>query len=213
MINEKRKQIFLDPTRENIDNLIMAFKDLNPVVFNSDIAFLDALQPLGRTVRPNHAPIKAIAPKANNKNKKAKPKESNAASPMQALVSVKVPASAQWSFVNGLGDMEWIQGRCVRRCMEEMVVHAQALPIPKVFEISITGRFEKIPNAQVRTPFHSMIYRVETADSTEKSEWTCHTYQCQLESEHDEYGHKEILFEFLFSVSDGDYILDLVYSF
>ncbi len=213
LINEKRKQVLLDPSRESIDSLILVLKDSKPGAHDRDIAFFNSLQPQTGAIESGYTSIGVISQKTINKPKLAKRQVSSDASPRPALATLKAPASAQWSFVNGLGDMEWIHGQCVRRCLEDRVVHAQALPRPKTFEVSITGRFNQAPSAEVSTPFHRINYTVEAVGSIEKEEWTCHRYQCQLVSADDEYEQKDMLFESLFSVSSGDYILELVYSF
>jgi hypothetical protein len=214
LINEKRKQVLLSPSRKNVESLLEALKGSTSGLWDKDVAFLESLFPQERVTQGKDASVMLISTKASDKPKAEGTEPRSQPSPGPARVCLTVPATAQWSFINGLGDMEWIQGECVRQCLEDKLVHAQALPSPSSFGVSITGRFKTDPYAEVSTPFHSMNYRVSPAGSAEKNNWTTYRYECELiHDERHDGTQRDILYELAFSTTSGDYMLDISYFF
>lgn len=199
----------------NIEQLINEFEKSGSDALKRDITFLRALVLPGQQGRPEsrpapiQAPIKPPLPLSKTASTEARGRK-NASKPKATL---RVPASAQWCFINGLGDMEWIEGSCVRQCLEDRLLHAQALPSPEKFEVSITGKLQLEPVLMICTPFHSISYIAELHEATETEEWKTYRYLCSADHIEEGCELKDILYELAFSVTPGDYFRELSYTF
>jgi hypothetical protein len=212
-IIQMKKQILLNPTGENIAKLVNELKRTGSEPFSRDLTLISSLAKQTNQSSEDYRRMQAIAPEDTDT---AKPKGVEAESRRgirKAQAKINVPASAQLCFINGLGDMEWIQQECVRQCLEDMLLHAQALPRPEAFEVSLTGKFQSQPALTICTPFHSIDYNVETKEPKKTEEWTTYQYQCSVEHQANQDGKTNILYELAFKVSAGDYFQKLSYSF
>jgi len=214
-INERRKQVLLNPTGTNIEQLINEIEKSGSDALKRDITILRVLVLTGQQGRPESkpapvpVPIKTPPPLNKTASTEARSRR-NASKPKATL---KVPASAQWCFINGLGDMDWIEGSCVRQCLEDRLLHAQALPSPEKFEVSITGKLQLEPVLQICTPFHSISFIAELNETTETEEWKTCRYLCSTDQNEEGCELKDILYELAFSVTAGDYFRELSYTF
>ena len=211
-LNAKKKDILLNPCRDNIESLLQALRASSPSFSDKNIEFLKSLFLLNNESQHNTQPLSFANGKASDGSKTVNAELHRAHVPNQKFFYLKIFATDQLSIINGLGDIEWIQDYFVRQCLNDKLVFLQALPALRKFGISITGKFAHIPNAYISPPFHPKNYIVTAAGRSEKNEWTTHYYECELHHNERLDNMKEnILYELVIDTTVGDYMLDLSY--
>lgn len=209
-INKMKKNVLLRPVRENVESLLQASSNLDQKYPYNDIDFLVSLL-MGNETKCNDQPITYVNGNTNNGTPEGTEIISTCV-PDPMPFFLKIPANAQWSFINGLGDMEWIKNYCVRQCLEGKIIHSQVLPCSRKFTVTITGQFQRPPNPFVNVPFHSLKYKAHLESKSNNNEWTSHQYECVLHhNERLENANEEILYELEFDASAGDYVLEIGY--
>ena len=213
-INTKKKDILSNPCRGNVESLLQALRASSPGFSDKNIEFLKSLFSLSNEPQDNTQLLSFVNGKSSDGTKTGNAEPHRVPDPNLKLLYLKILATDQLSIINGLGDIEWIQDYFVRQCLNDKLVHIQALPSLRKFGISITGKFTHTPNAYISQPFHPNNYIVTAAGRSEKNEWTTHYYECELlHNERLDNVKENILYELVIDTTAGDYMLDISYFF
>jgi hypothetical protein len=125
----------------------------------------------------------------------------------------EISATAQLSFINGLHDIEWLEGVPVRTCIDQRILFVQALPSQRSLNVMLTGKFSTAPQMFISFPFALVKYDTCSSNIDPCGQFDQYAYICYPAGSEEKILSRLVFYELSFAVTPNDLFHSLTINF